>query len=243
MSLTLSRRDRRVLALGAGAVSLLLLFAKGLPAWRRWDAAERASAAELVGDEAAARAEVRGLAATVDSAEARRARVARLAPALLDGESPASAGATLAAILTGAAARSGVRLGSVQVTPDTASASTFTRVAVRADATGDLQGITEMLQYLESTPELLAVRELAITQPDAGGANDRPESLQMEITVLGLALVHPPAPDTASSADGSPSIDPDSIARDTTRSTEIPASPRSPSPESRTAGDGRGGGR
>ena len=189
MSIAISRRDRRVLAIGAGAIALLLLVSRGIPAWRRWDADARAGAAEFLRDEAEARTQVRILPALVDSAEARRNRLSRLAPSLLDGESAASAGATLASILTGAAARAGVRLGSVQVNADTASASTFTRVSVRADATGDLQGITEMLQSLETAPELLAVRELSITQPDAGGPPDRPESLQVDLTVQGLALL------------------------------------------------------
>ncbi|MBV9107951.1 MAG: hypothetical protein JO306_00915 [Gemmatimonadetes bacterium] len=189
MSIAISRRDRRVLAIGAGVIALLLLVSRGVPAWRRWDADARTGAAELLRDEAEARTQVRILPALVDSAEARRNRLSRLAPSLLDGESAASAGATLASILTGAAARAGVRLGSVQVAADTASASTFTRVSVRADATGDLQGITEMLQSLETAPELLAVRELSITQPDAGGPPDRPESLQVDLTIQGLALL------------------------------------------------------
>jgi len=208
VSLVLSNRDRRVLGFGAGAIALLLLFSRGLPAWRRWDADARASAAELVGQEAAARAQAAGLSAAVDSAEARRGRLARLAPALLDGDSPASAGATLASILTGAAARYNVRLGSVLVTPDTAPDQGFTRVAVRADATGDLQGITGMLAYLENAPELLVFRELTLTQPDAGGAPDRPEALQLEITVQGLALVGPASaasPDPAA-GDGAPAV-------------------------------------
>lgn len=189
MSIAISRRDRRVLAIGAGVIALLLLVSRGVPAWRRWDADARTGAAELLRDEAEARTQVRILPALVDSAEARRNRLSRLAPSLLDGESAASAGATLASILTGAAARAGVRLGSVQVAADTASASTFTRVSVRADATGDLQGITEMLQSLETAPELLAVRELSITQPDVGGSPDRPESLQVDLTIQGLALL------------------------------------------------------
>ena len=214
MSAGLSPRDRRVLLLGGAVIALLLLFTRGLPAWRRWSAGSRAAAERQLGREADARASLRALRATVDSAEARRDRLGRLAAALLDGESSAAAGATLASILTGAAARAGVRLGSVQVQPDTAAAGTFTRVAVRADATGDLQGVTELLRYLEGVPELLAVREISLTQPDAGGAPDRPESLQLELVVQGLALVRAPAADSAprppspSSPSSSPSSPP-----------------------------------
>jgi hypothetical protein len=209
MSLALSPRDARVLRLGGAAIVLLLVFARGLPAWRRWDVEARDDVRRQRGREVAVVAAIRGLPAALDSAEARRDRLGALAPSLLDGESAAAAGATLASILTGGAARAGVRLGAVQVQPDTASAGTFTRVAVHADATGDLEGITELLRYLEAAPELLVVRDLSITQPDAGGAPDRPESLQLELTLQGLALIgrRPPA-----------------------REVDVPASPEAPRP-------------
>ena len=210
MSLSLSPRDARILRVGGAAIALLLVFARGLPAWRRWDAEARDDVRRQRGREVAAVAAIRGLPTALDSAEARRDRLGALAPSLLDGESAAAAGATLASILTGGAARAGVRLGSVQVQPDTASAGTFTRVAVHTDATGDLEGITELLRYLEAAPELLVVRDLSITQPDAGGAPDRPESLQVEFTLQGLALIGRPA----------------------ARETDVPASPAAPRPGS-----------
>jgi len=205
MTAALSPRDARVLRTGAVSIALLLLFARGLPAWRRWDADSRAAARRELGREADAAASLRRLRATVDSAEARRDRLAGLAPALLDGDSPAAAGGTLASIVTGAAARAGVRLGSVQVEPDTASTGDFTRVAVRADGTGDLAGVTELLRYLEGVPELLVVRELSVTQPDAGGAPDHPESLQLQLTVAGIALTRAaPRDSSLGEADSTP---------------------------------------
>jgi hypothetical protein len=132
-----------------------------------------------------------------------------------------------------------VRLGSVQLEADTASAATFTRVSVRAGATGDLQGITDMLQYLETVPELIAVREITLTQPDAGGLGPGPESLEMEITVQGLALVRAPSPGAAPEGDGNRQGDGDAGAA------AIPGpaspSPASPSPPSSPSLAGPGG--
>lgn len=186
-----SERDRRTLAAG-GIIVLLLLFAgRGLPAWRRWDADVRASAAEMRAEAARAEQTVRLLPASLDSLEARRARLVALGRGVLDGESTAASGAALASLVSGAAARAGVRIGSVQVRPDTASAGTFMRIAVRADGTGDLPAITRMLALLEGAPELLAVREISITQPNPGGPAEQPEALRVELAVEGLALARP----------------------------------------------------
>lgn len=185
----MSERDRRTLVTGAVVILFLVLFSRGLPAWRRWDTDVR-DAAEARAEEAA-RAEqaVRTLPASLDSLEARRGRFVVLGRGVLDGESSAASGAALASLVSGAAARAGVQIGSVQVRPDTASAGTFMRIAVRADGTGDLPAITRMLALLEGAPELLAVRELSITQPTPGGPAEVAEALRMEINVQGLALV------------------------------------------------------
>jgi hypothetical protein len=123
-----------------------------------------------------------------DSARARGARIIALAPALLEGETPATASATLAGIISGAAVRSNVRIGALQLHADTASRGTFVRIGVRGDATGDVAGITTMLSLLESGPTLLAVRELSITQPEPGALADHAEALRVELSVEGLML-------------------------------------------------------
>jgi hypothetical protein len=186
---TLSDRDRRTLIVGAAVIAFLVLLSRGIPAWRRWDADVRAAAGEMAEEAARAEQTVRLLPASLDSLEARRARFVAVGAGVLEGESPAASGAALASLVSGVAARAGVQLGSVQVQPDTASAGTFMRIGVRADATGDLPALTRMLAMLEGGPELLAVRELAITQPSPGGPAEQPEALRMEITVQGLALV------------------------------------------------------
>ena len=186
---TLSDRDRRTLGVGTMVIVFLLRAGRGLPAWRRWDADVRASAAEMAAEAARADQAVRTLPAALDSLEARRARLVAVGRGVLDGGSPAASGAALASLVSGAAARAGVQIGSVQVRPDTASAGTFMRIGVRADGTGDLPAIIRMLAMLEGAPELLAVRELSITQPAPGGPAEVPEALRMEIGVHGLALV------------------------------------------------------
>ena len=186
---TLSDRDRRTLIVGTVVIVLLVLLSRGIPAWRRWDADVRASAAEMSVEAARAEQTVRLLPPALDSLQARRARLAALGRGVLEGESTAASGAALASLVSGAAARAGVEIGSVQVRPDTAGAGTFMRIGVRADGTGDLPAITRMLALLEGAPELLAVRALSITQPAPGGPAEQPEALRMEIDVQGLALV------------------------------------------------------
>jgi len=199
----ISSRDRRTLGIGVAVIAALVLFARGLPAWRRWDADTRASAAEMAEEAARAEATVGRLPAALDSLQARRARLVALGRGVLDGESPAAASASLASLVSGTAARSGVQMGSVQLRPDSAGAGTFLRITVQADGTGDLPAITRMLALLEGAPELLAVRSLSITQPTPGGPAEQPEALRVELAVEGLALARPASlpRDSASAGD------------------------------------------
>lgn len=214
----LSERDRRTLVMGGILVVALVLLARGIPAWRRWDADTRASAREMATEAARAETTVRDLPASLDSLQARRARYVALGRGVLDGASTAAAGASLASLVSGAAARAGVQIGSVQVRPDTAGAGTFLRVTVRAEGTGDLPAITRMLEMLEGGRTLLAVRDLSITQPNPGGPAEQPEALRVELAVEGLALTARATPprdsavgpgDTVDAADG---VDADSAA-------------------------------
>jgi len=202
----ISEREKRVLAGGALAVALLVGVGRGVPAWRAWRDAAVARAELAAGRAADAEAGTRGLRARIDTVEARQARLASLAPALLDGTTPAAAGASLSGLLSGAAARAGVRLNSVQVVPDSVRDDrTFLRVSLHADATGDVAGVARMLALIEGGPELLAVRELVITQPDPA-VQGAPEQLHAELTVEGLALARPAA-DSANDAEDADTAD------------------------------------
>ena len=188
MRVRLTPRDRRVLTVGAISCAALAMGARGIPALMRWTRDSRAAAAQLVGEEARARTSIARAAETRDTLAARNARYLALAPRLLDGETAAGAGGTLASIVSGAATASNVRLGSVQIRADSTRRGAFTSVAVRADLTGDIRGISEMLATLEKGPALLAVRELSITQPEPAAGDDRAEVLRAEVVVEGLML-------------------------------------------------------
>jgi Type II secretion system (T2SS), protein M subtype b len=194
----LSARDRRTLIVGATAIGSLVLVSRGLPAWRTWVREARVAAVEQLGDATRAEGVVRAFPAMRDSLAARNARYLALAPTLVSGGSVNAASATLASLVSTAAAESGVALGAVQMrTKDVprrdseAAHAVFTRVRVESDVTGDIRGIARFLATLEGGPVRLVVRDLTITQADAVGAPDRPEVLRAMVAVEGLALSRP----------------------------------------------------
>lgn len=191
----MSERDRRALSVGTLVIGAALAGARGVPALRGWSETSVASAREVVTEaERAHRGAVRA-GVLADTIHVRSERFIALAPALLDGESAATAGATLASIVSGAAAASDARLGSVQLRTDTATRDSsagasraFTRIAVRASLTADVRGLSRFLLALERGLTLLAIDELSITQTEPAADGTRPEILHVEIVVAGLAL-------------------------------------------------------
>ena len=119
----MSARDRRALLAGVVSIASLVAVSRVFPSWRSWrqSAYEKATAANT--ELARAQSLLSVSHAIDDSLAARNDRFLSLAPALLGGKSPAAAGATLAGIVSGAAATSGVRLGAVQIRSDTAHAA------------------------------------------------------------------------------------------------------------------------
>jgi hypothetical protein len=169
-------------------MALILAVGLGLPAWRRWDAEERQAAAEILQAEARARASVARGGLLRDSLAARQQRFIGLAPLLLRGDTPAMGAATLASLVAAAATESSVRLGPVQIRPDTMARGVFGRVDVRAEITGDVRGVMAFLRALERGPTLIAVRELSISQPEPAAAPERAEALHVEVDVQALML-------------------------------------------------------
>jgi hypothetical protein len=188
MKMQMSGRDRRALAFGIGAIAIFFALGKGVPRLLSWERDARSDASDQREDLDRATAEIARTNVVRDSARARGARIIALAPALVGGDSPATASATLAGIISGAAARSNVKIGALQLRADTSSRGTFLRVGVRGEATGDIAGITDMLAALEGGPTLLAVRELSITQPETSAPPDHMEALHIELNVEGLML-------------------------------------------------------
>ena len=181
-------RDRRALVIGACVILIVLVVRNVVPALLTWQRGVRDAASRNEEKLGRANLSLRRAAQVQDSLRSRSARVVALAPAVLGGDSPATASATLAGIVSGAAARSNVRIGALQLSADTAARGIFTRVSVHGDATGDITGITTMLGALEGGPTLLAVRELSITQPEPGAPSDHAEALRVELAVVGLML-------------------------------------------------------
>lgn len=191
-----SSRDRRALALGLVAITGTFLMVRGIPALRHWSDASVSSAREAVAEARRAEASVRASVALRDTMHARSERFVALAPALLDGASAATAGATLASLVSGAAAAADAKLASVQVRTDAATQDssggpprTFARASVRASLTADVRGLSRILLALERGLTMLTVEELTVTQPEPGADGTRPEVLQVELAVVGLALV------------------------------------------------------
>jgi hypothetical protein len=184
----LSARDRRALIVGLGVLGFGLAAGRGFPAWRRWDRENRESLVELRTELAQAREETRLAPLFADSAAARTRRLVQRAPEILEGETPSAAAATLAALVSGAAAQAHADLGAVELHADSLGAPTFIPVSVKATATGDLPGLLRMVNALEEGPEALRIVEWSLTQADPGGAADRAESLRLELVVAGLAL-------------------------------------------------------
>jgi hypothetical protein len=184
--LTMNARDRRALLAGIAAIAFVLAVTRGVPAWLDWQREARGADAEARDLLARERSLIEHGAAVRESTSARGRRLLALAPAILSGDAPSDAGATLAGVLSGAAALAGVRLGSVQLRGDSLSRGAFTRIGARMDVTGDIRGVMAMLASLERGPTLLAVRSLSISQPDLTAGDDRVEALHVEIDVEGL---------------------------------------------------------
>jgi Type II secretion system (T2SS), protein M subtype b len=178
-------RSLRTVGISLGAFAAVGL---GVPPLLRWESESQSAAQELRSERTRAEQQIARATAIRDSATMRGRQLIALGPLLLEGDSPSSAAATLAGLVSAAAAKSNVRIGSLQLTVDSAGAGVFLRVSVRGDLTGDVRGVSAMLAALERGPVLLSVRELSISQPDVSAPSDHVETLQSEFVVEGLML-------------------------------------------------------
>lgn len=183
-----SARERKTIAIGGACIIAILVVTRGAPALIAWRRDLHSTAEENRSALADARAVLAEDGVVNDWALKNAKRVIALAPLLLSGDTPASASASLEGIISGAAAASNVQLGALELKPDSASRSAFTRILVKGSANGDIRGLSRMLQQIEQGPALIAVDELSITQPELVGAPDHMETLHMELIVCGLML-------------------------------------------------------
>lgn len=188
MRIGISSREKKVLAGGVTMIALLLFLSRGLPAWKSWHDEAMQSAREMTEEAARADGAVRALPAILDSLERRKDRFVKLAPVFVGIEPPASAAGTLASLLSGIAHSANVTLGTLRIGSDSASGKVVSRLAVRAEAIGDIRGITTLLLELERRTPILAIRELTISQPEPAAPSTQPEALRVELLVEGLAF-------------------------------------------------------
>lgn len=186
----LSARDRRALIMAASVIPAVLL-ARGAPAALHWEHDVRRHAFEASAAVARAHARIVMWHELLDSMHARETRSVSRAATLVPGRDPGSAEATLAGIIAKAAASAGLRVSAARpiTLPSADSTIPFRKVAVRADVTGDISGLMEFFAALEGNEKDLAILFFAITQSDPAGAPDRMETLNVTLTVAGLARV------------------------------------------------------
>jgi hypothetical protein len=188
---SMTARDRRALAVGICVVAAAIA-ARLAPVGWRWldarttDARARAAAAGRAVQSA------RDLPRTRAALASMQSQLARYDSAAVDGDAPASAGAELADLVSTAANAAEAQVTSVQLLPPRPSNDGFGRVAARVDVTGDLEALAIMFEGLEVGPQLVAIRTLNITQPDAALPAGRRETLRAQMEVEAL---YRPAPD------------------------------------------------
>lgn len=194
LGLAVSHRDRR--ALGLGLVTLVLVggAGRGIPAWQRWEESARTTSERVTAELAIMEANVRQLPTLRDSAGMRWQRLAALTPLVIEAPSPAEAGAILGAHLAEIAEQSRVKVTSMVIRPDSLFRGGVARAGVRLHAMADVAGLTALLARIEGGELLLAVRELAISQPEPAAADETPEALRVEMVIEALTLQAGPRP-------------------------------------------------
>jgi hypothetical protein len=191
MKLAIAKRDLRALGRGVVVIGTIIGLGRGIPAWRRWERAVRNDAGATAHSLAVVEAGLRQLPRMRDSVVARRRELETIGSRVFETTSVEEATAALAVYVSDQAAESSVKVGSVQLRPDsTFSADGFARVAVRLNATGDVTGLATLLGALEGDSLLIAVRELVVNQPEPAAPSTKLEILRFELLVEGLAM-HP----------------------------------------------------
>lgn len=186
MLTTLSPRDRRALIVGVTSIGGLMFVGRAVPMWRGWQRSAVASASAAASSAARNQVLARNGRSIHDSLVARRGRLAVLAPNWLVGESPASAGAELAAIVTRAATDASLTLGALDIRTDSVGHGPFIPVHVRVSITGDVDGLATFLGAIDRGPCALNVASLDVQGGDPAAAPRRAEVLRASLTIDAL---------------------------------------------------------
>ncbi|HEX5180127.1 MAG TPA: GspMb/PilO family protein [Gemmatimonadaceae bacterium] len=118
-----------------------------------------------------------------DSLVARSTRLAALRSTWLDGDTPAAAGAALAAAISSVGERTGVTIGALDIRVDSGASQAFVPVRIHATAVGDIQGLGSFVAGLEGGALALTIRALSIDAADGAAPPNRAEVLNAELTV------------------------------------------------------------
>lgn len=164
----LSRRERRVVSIGALLAGVALLVVQGaLPLARRWSAREAevsAKAGQTARLEAVAHQEPTLRQALADL---RRSRTG--GGRLIEGSTASLAASNLQTLLTRYAEQSGVALERVELgSVGAPSEAGLPTLAVQLVGRADLYGLVDLLFYLQTSEKLLVVDEVRITATGTG---------------------------------------------------------------------------
>lgn len=182
-------RDRRALGAGLALIGTVTLIGRGVPAWRQWEQTAVVAAGESAHRLRGAQTDIHAHQSVVALRATLTKRLDSLSGAYLTAPSTAVAGAALATLISDYGAESGVRVTSAAVRPDSSRKTAFTRIAVRVSATGDVEGLADYLRSIESSEQLLAVRELSVAQAEPSAPDSRAEALRFEFLVEGLVRI------------------------------------------------------
>ncbi len=184
----LSPRDRRTLVGGALGMVLITGGSRVIPLWREWDQQKRTSATELTTEVMSLQAQLRMLPTLRDSARMRTARANTIRERLIEAPTVGAAGAALSERVADIADDLGVRVNAIQIRPDTLFRGGYARIAVTLTATGDVTHLSDLLETIEISDAMLAVRELTVTPADVLIPDGRPETLRFQLLVEALAV-------------------------------------------------------
>ena len=187
MELGISNRDRRTLVVGVVAIVGLFATARGVPAAVEWERREVVAATLLRQQLATATLRSTRLNAYRDTLVSRQTTLSGFDSVMLSGASPAAAASALASELDDLADSVGLRITGMQLRADSSATSSLLEVAVRLVGVTDVVGLASFLRAIDGGATPLAVRELAVAQPDPGAAASKAEALRIDVLVAGLA--------------------------------------------------------
>jgi hypothetical protein len=191
MNAALSMRERRAIAVGGAALCLVLLTTVGAPRALRWRDSTRGTAGSVISELSREQASIRQAKAMRDSLVQRQVQLMALDSALLEGDSPALAGAALAELLSDASETYKVQLGAIQIREDTTQRKVFALIQAQTSATGTLTAVASFLAHIESGAKLLLLRDATFTSqltPDKASASG--DVLKVDVVIEGLSRPH-----------------------------------------------------